>query len=121
MARIALFTGIALIVLGVVVSVASDSKSVTSYIPAFIGGAYVVCAAISALWAAANKHVMHAAALISVLAIVGSLGIMIGRGATGWALFSQAATTVIAGVFLVFAIRSFRAVRIAREKAAEQS
>lgn len=118
MSRISMITGIALIVLGVVVSFASASKSVTSYIPSFFGVAYVACAAISVKWPAANKHVMHGAALISVLAILGSLGSLVGRGSTGWAMFAQLGTTIIAGVFLFFAIRSFRAVRKARERAA---
>ena len=44
-----------------------------------------------------------------------SLGSAIGRGSTGWALFAQLATVVVAGVFLFFAIQSFRAARLARE------
>jgi hypothetical protein len=43
---------------------------------------------------------------------------LIGRGSTGWALFSQLATVVITGAFLFLAVNSFRAARLAREQAA---
>ena len=47
-------------------------------------------------------------AVIALLAVVGSLGSLIGRGSTGWALFSQLATVIIAGFLLVNAIQAFR-------------
>jgi len=36
------------------------------------------------------------------------LGSLIGRGSTGWALFSQLATIAIAGFLLVNAIQAFK-------------
>ena len=51
---------------------------------------------------------MHMMAVIALLAVVGSLGSLIGRGSTGWALFSQLATVIIAGFLLVNAIQAFR-------------
>ncbi len=51
---------------------------------------------------------MHAMAVVVLLAIIGSLGSLIGRGSTGWALFSQLATIAIAGFLLVNAIQAFK-------------
>lgn len=113
----AITAGAVLIALGIIVTIASDSGSVTSLIPAFFG---VVLAGLGVAARAKpdlGHHLMHGAAALSLLAILGSLGSAIGRGSSGWALFSQLATIVIAGAFLFFAVQSFRAVRIAREAA----
>ena len=118
MANKAILTGAALIVLGIVVTIGSDSGSVTSLIPAFVGVVFLVIGLVGRAKPELNKHLMHAAAGISLLAILGSLGSAIGRGATGWALFAQLATIAIVGVFLWQAILSFRAARLAREAAA---
>jgi len=116
-AQKSLLAGAVLIVVGVVVSLLSDSSSVTSLIPAFIGVIFVIIGLVGRARPDLNKHLMHAAALIALLAIVGSLGSAIGRGSTGWALFAQLATVVVTGAFLFFAVQSFRAARIAREAA----
>lgn len=118
MARISLLTGLALIALGLLVTVASDSQSVTSLIPAFIGAVYLVLGIAGAARPSINHHLMHAAAALSLLAILGSLGSLIGRGSEGWAAVAQVGTVVIAGVFLALAIRSFRAARRNREASA---
>lgn len=111
----ALITGAALIILGIVVTILSDSGSVTSLIPAFIGVVFVAIGLISRAKPELNHHLMHAAAAVSLLAILGSLGSLLGRGSTGWALFAQLATVVIVGAFLQQAVMSFIAARKARE------
>jgi len=116
-AQKSLLAGAILIIVGVAVSLLSDSSSVTSLIPAFIGLVFVVIGLAGRARPELNKHLMHAAAAIALLAIVGSLGSAIGRGSTGWALFAQLATVVVAGTFLFFAVQSFRAARLAREAA----
>jgi len=115
MATKAILAGGLLIALGVIVTIASDSGSVTSLIPAFFG---VVLAGLGVAGRAKpdlNHHLMHGAAALSLLAILGSLGSVIGRGSTGWALFAQLATIVITVGFLYFAVQSFRQARLARE------
>ena len=114
MAQKSIATGAALIVLGVVVSLASDSSSVTSMIPAVVGVLFVVGGIIARARPDTSHHVMHGAAAISLLAVLGSLGSALGRGSTGWALFAQLGTALIAGVFLVQAVMSFRKARRAR-------
>jgi len=114
-----MIAGATLIVIGLFVSVVSDSGSVTALIPAFIGVVFVVLGAVGRSKPDLNHHTMHAAAALAVLAILGSAGSAIGRGSTGWALFAQLATIVVAGIFLALAIQSFRAARRARESEAQ--
>ena len=114
MARNAIITGGALIVLGVVVSVASESASVTSWLPAILGVVFVGLGLVANANASISHHLMHGAAALAVIAILGSVGSAIGRGSTGWALFAQVGTAIIAGVFLWQAVLSFRKARQAR-------
>lgn len=115
MARNAIIAGAVLIVTGIVVTIASDSESVTSLIPAFVGAVFVGLGALAQTKPAINQHVMHAAAAVALLAVLGSIGSAIGRGSTGWALFAQLVTIVVLGGFLYLAIQSFKAARLARE------
>ena len=118
MSRISILTGLALIALGVLVTVASDSESATSLIPAFVGAVYLLLGIVGMAKPAINHHLMHAAAALSLLAILGSLGSLVGRGSEGWAAVAQVGTVVVAGVFLALAIRSFRTARRNRESSA---
>ena len=111
MAQKSIATGAALIVLGVVVSIASDSSSVTSLLPAILGVVFIVLGLVARAKPDIAHHLMHGAAALAVLAVLGSIGSALGRGSTGWALFAQMATAVIAGVFLWQAVQSFRSVR----------
>ena len=114
MAGRAIGAGAALIALGIIVSIASDSSSVTSLIPAIIGAVFVGLGLVARARPGIGHHLMHAAAGLALLAILGSLGSAIGRGSTGWALFAQLGTVVITGAFLGYAVASFRAARRAR-------
>jgi len=121
MAQKSLAAGATLIAVGIFVTIVSDSGSVTSLIPAFIGVIFVVLGAVGRAKPDLSHHTMHAAAAVALLALLGSLGSAIGRGSTGWALFAQVATIVVAGAFLALAVMSFRAARIARESQASAS
>lgn len=118
MARNAILAGATLVVVGIVVTIASDSESVTSLIPAFVGAVFVGLGLLAQAKPALNHHVMHAAAGLALLGVLGSLGSVFGRGSEGWALFAQLATVVVLGGFLYLAVQSFRAARIAREAGA---
>jgi hypothetical protein len=106
--------GAALIVLGVIVTVASGSGSATSLIPAFIGIVFLALGLLARAKPELNHHLMHGAAALALIAVLGSLGSAIGRGAEGWALFAQIATIVLCGGFLALAVQSFRQARLAR-------
>ena len=114
MAEKTIGAGVALITLGVLVSIASDSSSVTSLIPAIVGAVLVLLGLGARMRPAIAHHLMHAAAAVALLVILGSLGSAIGRGSTGWALFAQLGSVVIAGVYVGYAVASFRRARQAR-------
>ena len=97
-----------LIALGIVVTIVSDSGSVTSLIPAFIGALLLVLGVMAAKKPDLGHHLMHAMATVALLAVIGSLGSLIGRGSTGWALFSQLATIGIAGFLVANSVKAFR-------------
>jgi len=107
--------GAALIAVGVIVTIASDSGSATSLIPAFIGVVFVVLGALARAKPDLNHHLMHASAALALIAVLGSLGSAIGRGAEGWALTAQIATIVLCAGYLVLAVQSFRQARLARD------
>jgi hypothetical protein len=114
MAAKTIVAGSALIALGILVSIASDSSSVTSFIPAMVGVIFLGLGLGARMRPAIAHHLMHAAAAIALLVILGSIGSTIGRGSTGWALFAQLGSVVIAGVYLAYAVASFRRARQAR-------
>lgn len=103
--------------LGVIVTIASGSGSATSLIPAFIGIVFLALGLAARAKPDLNHHLMHGSAALALIAILGSLGSAIGRGAEGWALFAQIATIVLCGAYLVLAVQSFRQARLARESA----
>jgi CO dehydrogenase/acetyl-CoA synthase epsilon subunit len=109
--------GAALIVLGVIVTIASSSGSATSLIPAFVGIVFVVLGLVARAKPDLNHHLMHGSAALALIAVLGSLGSAIGRGAEGWALFAQVGTIVLCAAYLVLAVQSFRQARLARESA----
>ncbi|MCH1512785.1 MAG: hypothetical protein P8J01_05020 [Acidimicrobiales bacterium] len=114
MANKAFITGGLLVVLGLVITVASDSNSVTSLIPTFVGVIFELLGFGARKKPDLSHHFMHAAAALSLIAIIGSIGSLVGRGSTGWALFAQLGTIVICGGFMIMAIQSFKAARAAR-------
>ncbi|MEL6890419.1 MAG: hypothetical protein AAFP84_02380, partial [Actinomycetota bacterium] len=75
-----ILSGGVLVVVGVVVTLLSDSGSVTSLIPAFVGIVFVAIGFVARAKPDLNKHLMHVAAAVALLAILGSLGSAVGRG-----------------------------------------
>jgi hypothetical protein len=126
MPQLTLVLAVLLIVLGLVCRAVSDSPSVTVLVPAIIGGLFLI-AGLIALKPGARKHAMHGAALLAVLAILGSVGGLIKLPAliTGsaevklpLAVIARSITFVLCAAFLVLAVRSFIAARRARLAAA---
>jgi hypothetical protein len=109
-----MIAGAVLVVVGIVSTIAADSESMTSLIPSFVGALLIVLGLVARAKPDLNHHLMHAAAALALLALLGSVGSAIGRGSTGWALFGQLATVAVTGVFIFFAVQSFRAARLAR-------
>jgi hypothetical protein len=107
--------GAALIIFGVFVTIASDSGSATSLIPAFIGLVFVALGLVARAKPDLNHHLMHASAAVALLAVVASLGSAVGRGSEGWALAAQVGTIVLCAGYLVLAVQSFRQARLSRQ------
>ena len=111
MAQKSIIVGVVLVALGLIVTFASGSESVTSLIPAMLGALLVVLGLVARAKPDLARHMMHLAAAVAALAVLGSLGSLIGRGGTGWALFAQVGTVLLCGAFLYAAITAFRTAR----------
>jgi len=110
-----------LITLGITTRVLSASPSITVWIPAFLGGLLLI-AGLLALKAEARKHAMHAAAMLALLGIAGSVSALVHLPALlsgdevqrPFAVAARSLTFVLCAVLLGLAVRSFIAVRRAR-------
>ena len=113
-----LYTGVALVVLGVVGYVASGAASITALIPAVIGAVFIVLGLLGRR-ESLRKHAMHVTMLVALIAIAGTF-----RGLTGlfaWlggtppdrpmAVVAQAITALVCTLLLIGGIRSFVAAR----------
>ncbi len=113
-----LYTGVALIVLGIGGYVVSGAASVTALIPAFIGAVFALLGLLGRK-DSLRKHVMHVSILLALLAVGGTF-----RGITGvvaWlggtpperpmAVVVQSITALLCILLVVGGIRSFLAAR----------
>jgi hypothetical protein len=113
-----LYTGIALIVLGIAGYGLSGAASVTALIPAFIGVVFVLLGLLGRK-ESFRKHVMHAAILLALLAVGGTFGgitgLLVWLGGTPperpMAVVVQAITALLCILLIAGGIRSFLAAR----------
>lgn len=135
MARVAIVFGILLILLGVgayglaLAGVIGDKVSITALIPAFAGILFVILGGIGVARPSANKHVMHAAAALALLAFFGTVSgvIKLIRYLTDSlppdspirpsAWVAQSIMALLMLVFVILCVRSFIAAR--RDRALE--
>lgn len=114
MAKFTRIFGVTLIFFGLIAYFGTGMVSITALIPAFFGILFVVLG-IAARKEALYKHMMHGAALLALLGLIGS-----GRGLlTAFAMLSgqsverpdaaisQAVMAVLCIVFLAAAVKSF--------------
>ena len=109
MHKAAISFGAFLIVLGIVSYLLTGQASVTALIPSFFGLGLVLTG-----WIARNddlrKHAMHAAAVIALLGVLGSLGRGVPAlmsGSTGIAVVMQLVMGLSLLIFLILCVRSF--------------
>lgn len=100
-----------------------DHRSLTAFIPSFVGLLMLLAGIWGLASANARKHAMHAAAVIGLLgAILAAVGL--GRAvATGGSMLSYATITamfVICIVFVALCVRSFIAARSNRQSAPDE-
>lgn len=123
---VSIVMGALLVAVGVYGYTASEAKSVTALIPAFVGGPLILCGLI-AFKESLLKHAMHAAAMLGLIGFLGAVGQM-GRLATKGTLDmtqlggqSAAAMAVLCAIFVALCVKSFidaRKRRQAREAGA---
>jgi hypothetical protein len=114
MFKAAIWTGVILTILGVGGYLYSNGVSPTALIPAGFGILFILLGVL-ARKESLRKHVMHAAALLSLLGIIGSFKgtvaavTLLGGGTVErpQAAVAQAIMVVVCVVFLLLAIRSF--------------
>lgn len=114
MADIAKMVGGGLVAAGVVFGIVSalGDFSPTALIPAFFGIAFLAIGMVSAAKPELNKHLMHVGALVALLGILGSFMPIIAGGAVK--ILSGLVLLAACAFFLVKAIQSFKAARLAR-------
>ena len=122
MASTTVLFGILMIALGVIGYFVTGRQSLTAMIPVIPGAIWVVLGLL-ARNERLRKHVMHAAAALSLLGFLGMIRAIIGliRWQTGGpeplrpaAVVSQAILGVLFLIFLILCVRSFIAARRAR-------
>jgi hypothetical protein len=127
MAPVTIVFGLLLIALGAGGYLAAEHKSITAWIPAFVGGPLLLLGLI-ALMGSARKHAMHVAVLVGLLGLLGGIGnavrVMLkpDGSLTGLAGLSTLGMTLLCGVFVGLCVKSFidaRRARQARESAGQ--
>lgn len=121
MPLITIVLGLLLIALGLTTRVLSSHPGITLYIPVFVGIAFALLG-LAARREGVRRHAMHGAALLALLAIGGAgrgllqLPALLSGGEVQrpLAVVAQSITAGLCLVFLILAIRSFVAARLAR-------
>jgi FtsH-binding integral membrane protein len=119
MAKVTMWFGLALVVLGVVAYVGSGMDSVTALLPALLG---LVLAGLGFVGQAEDKRAltMHIAAVVALIGLLGTLGrlvpALVGDGdVAGWAVAGLTGTFILLGAYMVLSVRSFIAASKARK------
>jgi len=119
---VAMYTGIILVVMGVLFYLfPEDKQSVTALIPSFIGLGLFIPGYFAYTNENMRMHAMHVAVLV---ALIGTLGGAMGipdaiAGDWGRATIARIVLLLLCGEYMFFSIMSFRAARIKREREAE--
>ena len=119
--KISVLYGTVLIVFAVLVSFISESKSITSYIPAILGAPILIFGLLSLWVPAKQKLFMHLSVLVGLFIFLGGLTVLV-RLFSGsllaesfWADFSRLFMSISGAVYLTICIKSFIFIRKQRE------
>jgi peptidoglycan/LPS O-acetylase OafA/YrhL len=123
-ARIAIFFGIVLAVLGIGLYAMShpDKKSLTAFIPSAFGAALIVIGQVAQSGSAkVRMHSMHAAAVVGLIGLVIPAYRVIDKLSHGaemdLAIGGSIAMAALCGIFLALCVKSFIDIRRARKQA----
>ncbi|MEX0686238.1 MAG: hypothetical protein WD267_13115 [Balneolales bacterium] len=115
MDKITTVFGVILIILGVGGYIISEMVSVTALIPAFFGVIFVILGRLAAR-ETLKKHMMHGAAVLSLLLIFPTITALpdLFAGETSPAVILRSATALFSLIFLALCVKSFIDARKAR-------
>ena len=119
--KISVLYGAVLIIFAVLVSFISESKSITSYIPAILGAPILMFGLLSLRVPAKQKLFMHLSVLIGLFIFLGGLSVLVSLfsgtllAKSFWADFSRLFMSISGAVYLTICIKSFIFIRKQKE------
>jgi len=104
-----------------ILSAVTYRGSITAMIPAFFGVPILILGFL-AYKESLRKHVMHAAAALGLIGLIGAVAVLIARGGVEGptSIASQVIMAVLCGVFEALCVRSFILARRNRAQAGER-
>ena len=103
--------GLFMVIWGISISLISESSSITSMIPAFIGVPLAFIGFISMIKPTFRKALMHIAVVIGIIAFLGGLDFFRGMFTNYYAGLSKLMLLVTGFVYVYFCVQSFIFVR----------
>jgi uncharacterized membrane protein len=113
MAKVTQFVGAILVAVGVVAYVATGFASVTALLPSLLGLVIGVLGIVAAR-IDAGQHAIHAALVVAILGLLGSLQPLGGLADADPAAITSLVTVLVLAVYLALGVRSFVRARRAR-------
>ncbi len=102
--------GAILVVVGVMAYIATEFASVTALLPALLGIVIGVCGIVAAR-IEASQHAIHAALVVALLGLLGSLQPLGGLADAEPAAITSLVAVLVLAVYLAVAVRSFLGAR----------
>ena len=103
--------GLFMVIWGISISLISGSSSITSMIPAFIGGPLAFIGFLSMIKPTFRKALMHIAVVIGIIAFLGGLDFFRGMFTNYYAGLSKLMLLITGFVYVYFCVQSFIFVR----------
>ena len=121
MEYLSIYYGIFLILWGLIISFISNSSSMTSYIPTFIGFLITIFSSLSLFFPNKKKVFMHIVVLFGVITALGGLdflrGLLNGSAFTNfWADLTKIIMLITGSYFVFLCVESFRFARKIKEE-----
>ena len=116
MEYLSIYYGIFLILWGLIISFISNSSSITSYIPTFVGLLITIFSSLSLFFPNKKKIYMHIVVLFGVITALGGLdflrGLLNGSAFTNfWADLTKIIMLITGSYFVFLCVESFRFAR----------
>ena len=121
MEYLSIYYGIFLILWGLIISFISNSSSITSYIPTFVGLLITIFSSLSLFFPNKKKVYMHIVVLFGVITALGGLdflrGLLNGSAFTNfWADLTKIIMLITGSYFVFLCVKSFRFARKIKEQ-----